>query len=148
MNPRLTAHPWNDLTFEGGTLVLRRPRSVYMTCPQVVLVGIGQDFTPRDNGQVACTYRLNAPPDRTWQALLRGFLDYPRAGVLGQSIVEIDSQKLLLVAPPVNFRSRFEILKTAIVQTNEAYAKEREWVIEHVQYLSEKRAMGKRRSAA
>ncbi len=41
MKPRLTEHPWNDLAFEGGTLVLGTPSSAYMTCPQIVLVGIG-----------------------------------------------------------------------------------------------------------
>jgi hypothetical protein len=147
MKPRLTEHQWDDLGFEGGTIISVTQGTEYMICPQIFLREISQNFSPRANAQVACAYQLNATPDRTWQSLLQGILNNPRGGVLGKFIVEIDAQKLTLVCPPVNFRSRFEMLKTAIAQTNEAYAKEREWVMEHVKYLHERRAAGKSPSA-
>jgi hypothetical protein len=148
VNLRSAEHPWNDLAFEGGTLVSVTRRTAYLVCPPIIIKGVSQNFSPKANGQVACTYPLNTAPDQTWQRLLHSFLDVPRAGVLGKFMVEIESQKLVLAARPSDFRLRFEILQAAIIQANEAYAKEWEWVVQHLKYLSEKRSVSKRRGAA
>jgi hypothetical protein len=111
----MTNHPLNELTVQDGNLIRRDPargNSEYLDTPRIQVTA-KKLATEMGSNEVHYAFDLNASTDATWVEI---FLLHR-----GDTLAIIHGAKLEFRCIPANLESRYNRIKEAIVQTNDAY---------------------------
>ena len=142
-------HPFIKLAISEGELVLLDQQvGRYMDCPPISLTSdIPVNSRPQGT-RIGYRFRLTAAPDVLWRTHFGSALKEQERGFLENVAVEFVENTMVLLSFPVNFARRFDAVKKAITRANELYQIERQFVLDHVRYLSGRKRHSQPRNPA
>jgi hypothetical protein len=123
-----------DLTTENGRIFHLEGGipTPFMDTPPINVVAKDGEVEAVSEREYSYSFRLNAPPDETWQEILRS--------QLGNFVVAVDRDILQFEIIPANL-TRYETLKKAIETTNSVYAQKQQNLIARIQEKDKQEAV-------